>query len=78
MMTGKEKYQRYKEYSSNYNKEVRVWRKAHGFCTMCGHEKAAEGRVTCDACAEKQRVQARERYYRRRAKKNDQLRKVQN
>lgn len=38
------------EYRKKYAKEVREWRKAHGFCTRCGHEKAEPGRSTCLVC----------------------------
>lgn len=44
-------------------KDTREWRKAHGFCIRCGHEKAEPGKIHCLVCKMDVRERARE-YYR--------------
>lgn len=42
--------------------ETYVWYKEHGICPICGHAKAAPGRVSCDTCLEKHRESDRVRH----------------
>lgn len=48
--------------STEYQRELRRWRKEHGICTICGKEKIISG-ATCGACKEKMARYAREKYH---------------
>ena len=50
------------EEARRYAKEVREWRKAHGFCTRCGKEKAEKGKSLCLICKMDEREKRREKY----------------
>ena len=71
-MTEEERRERNRQYA----RETRQFRREHGICTNCGHEKAFYGKRLCPSCLEKeaertrgrkktdeQKAREKERYY---------------
>ena len=51
-----------KEKKRVYNSERYSWLKSHGYCVMCGKERADENRTHCSACRKYKSEQVKKRY----------------